>query len=68
MKFRGDILKELREDKKLTHKELSAKINYSTATISFWENGKKQPTAEAIIALAKFFNVSADYLLGLVND
>ena len=67
MAFRNDILKELRIEKSLTHKQLAEHIGYSKAIIGFWENGEKQPTAEAIIALAKFFKVPSDYLLGLEN-
>ena len=67
MKF-AEILKELRKEKKLTHKQLAEKIGYSKAIIGFWESGARQPTAEAIIILANFFNVSTDYLLGLENE
>lgn len=67
MKF-SIILKELRTQQNLTHKELAEKIGYSKAIIGFWESGKKEPTARAIIALAKFFEVSADYLLGIEDE
>ena len=67
MKF-PEILKELRKEKNLTHKKLAEEIGYSKAIIGFWEKGEKQPTAEAIISLAVFFNVSTDYLLGLEDE
>jgi len=65
MKFANDVLKTLRNEKNLKQEQLGDKIGYSRSIISFWELGKKQPAAEAIIALSMFFNVSADYLLGL---
>lgn len=62
------ILKELRKTKRLTQPELCEAIGYSHSIISEWENGKKIPTATAIITLANFFNVTTDYLLGLENE
>ena len=44
--------------------ELSRAIKVSGATVSEWINGKKQPTADNIILVADYFDVSADYLLG----
>ena len=35
------------------------------STISFWENGVNEPKASYIVAVAKVFSVSSDYLLGL---
>ncbi len=45
--------------------ELAKKINVSPNTVSRWERGKRLPNLDAIIALAKFFKVSTDYLCGL---
>lgn len=61
----GKKIKELRTEKGLTQKQVAQSIGYSTAIIGFWENGQKDPTGKAIIALANYFGVSADYLLGL---
>ena len=61
------LLKELRDEKGLTHKELSQKIGCNESAISLWESGKREPTARSLIALATFFDVTADYLLGLEN-
>ena len=46
-------------------KQLSQKIDTTDATISNWENGVNEPKISYLIRLAKFFNVSSDYLLGL---
>ena len=64
----GNRIKELRNEKELTQMELAGKIGYSNASISDWEHNEKQPTAQAIIRLCEYFEVSADYLLGISED
>ena len=64
----GERIKELRTEKKLTQSQLATHINFGHAIVGFWESGKRKPAADAIIALCKFFNVSADYLLGLSDN
>ena len=58
-------LKELRTEKGLTQVQLAKATKLSTTAISYWENDTRVPNALAIIALAKFFEVTADYLLGI---
>ena len=60
-------LKELRVEKGLTQTELSKATGLSQSALALWENGQRIPNALAIIALAKYFGVSADYLLGLTD-
>ena len=60
-----DNLKELRLEKNLGQVELSKKIGVSKGIISLWENGLREPNMYSLIALAKFFNVSIDELVGL---
>ncbi|MBQ3235882.1 MAG: helix-turn-helix transcriptional regulator [Clostridia bacterium] len=60
-----DRLKELRIDKGISQLELSQGTGLSQAAIALWENGKRVPNANVVIVLAKYFNVTADYLLGL---
>ena len=64
----GERIRELRTEKGLSAKALAKQIEVSDASIIDWENNKHEIKAECIIKLAKFFNVSADYLLGLTND
>ncbi len=66
MEFK-DILKDLRIEKGLTQEELAKQINFSLSIVNKWENGKKSPSVDAIKILAKYFNVTTDYLLGLEN-
>ena len=58
-------LKELRLERGLTQTELANKTKISQAGIAKWETGDRTPNLEYLIVLAKFFGVSADYLLGL---
>ena len=65
MKDVGERLRSLRIEKKMGQNELAKVLNLSNASISYWENGKQEPTASALFKLAIFFNVSVDYILGL---
>lgn len=64
----GERLKYLRTEKGLGQNLLAKELKLSNASISYWETGKQEPSAEALFKLAKYFNVSADYLLGLTDD
>ncbi|WP_326516692.1 helix-turn-helix domain-containing protein [Ligilactobacillus murinus] len=57
-------LKELRNQKNMTQDELGKVLNVSGKTIGTWERDSRQPNIETINALANYFNVSTDYLLG----
>lgn len=61
----GDIMKSLRTDKGITQKELAEKLNLSVTAISHYEAGNRDPNINIIVQYAKFFDVSADYILGL---
>lgn len=59
-----EILKELREKKGFTQKQLAEALYLSKTTISQYENGTHTPSIETFIKLADIFDVSIDYLLG----
>ena len=61
----SERLKDLRIDAGMTSDQLAKKIGVTKSTISFWENGVNEPNASYIVAVAKLFSVSSDYLLGL---
>ena len=61
-------IKELRKERGLTQKMLALKIGYTQPTVNDWEKGNIRPTFEAVRALAVFFDVSSDYLLGLERE
>ena len=55
----------LRKNAGLNQRELAERIGLSTSSISYYEIGKRNPDINGLRRLSKFFNVSADYLLGL---
>lgn len=57
-------LKELRETKGLEQKQLAQVLHISKSAVSGWETGRNQPNYDMLITLARFFDVSVDYLLG----
>ena len=64
MEFK-DRLKELRIEKGLSQMQLAIKLNISQSAIAKWELGKTEPTSSAIITVAKFFDETTDYVLGV---
>lgn len=52
----------------LTQTELANFLNTTQDTISLWEREKSNPDIEQLIKLARFFDVSTDYLLGLEDE
>jgi len=58
-------LSELLVENNISKRELAKKIGVSATSISDWSTGKIQPIAENIYLISEFFQVSADYLLGL---
>jgi len=67
MKIFGERLRELRNEKGLSCVALGQKIGVRDSTIVQWENNKHDIKGEYLVKLAKFFGVSVDYLLGLVD-
>lgn len=63
-----DRLWSLRTAACMTQQELADTINTSRRAVVSWELGEKSPTCEKLSALAVYFNVSADYLLGLTDQ
>lgn len=63
----GERLKELRTDKGWTQKELASRIGCAQSSVFYWEQNKQEPSLSVIIKLSVLFNVSADYLLGLMD-
>jgi len=61
-------LKDLREDADFTQKQIAEYLNVRQNTYSQYENGQRQIPIEALVALAKFYNTSTDYILGLTNE
>ena len=60
-------LRDLREDMDLTQDELVKILGMHKTTYTNYEQGKREPPFELIIRLAKFYNVSTDYIAGLTD-
>jgi len=61
-------LAKLRKERNLSQAELAQNFKIAQNTLSQWETGKRDIDLEAMISMAKYFNVSTDYFLGLTND
>ena len=61
----AERLKELRTEKGLTQRQLAQATGLSQTAITQWENKLREPGAGVIIILARYFEISTDYLLGL---
>lgn len=60
-----DKIKELREIAGYSQSQLARKLDVTRSSVNAWEMGLSTPTTQYIVALAKLFHVSSDYLLGL---
>lgn len=65
--FLGQRLKELREGNELTQKQLAEKLNINSVTYLHYEKGQREPPLSLLADMAKFYDVSVDYLLGLTD-
>lgn len=63
----GERIKELREQAGEKQWELAEMIFTHQTAISLYESGRIKPNVDTIAAIAKHYNVSADYLLGLTD-
>ena len=64
----GARLAELRKERGMTQRELSKLLSVSVTTISGYENDQNNPNDEIKVHIARIFNVSLDYLLGVVDE
>jgi len=65
MEIFAERLKELRVEKGLSIQRLSQETKIGVASICRWENCQADVKGSQLIALAKYFGVSIDYLMGL---
>ena len=61
-------LKDLREDRDLTQSYIAEKLHIKQNTYSNYENGNREIPISALTELAKFYNTSVDYILGLTDE
>ena len=60
-------LKDLREDSDVTQKELAEYLHIKQNTYSQYENGQRQIPLELLIMLARYYDTSTDYILGITD-
>lgn len=61
-------IRELREDNDLFQKDLAKYLNCTQVAYSRYELGTRDIPTDVLIALAKFYNTTTDYILGLSNQ
>ena len=68
MKTYIDRIRELREDNDLKQSEIAKLLNTTQQVYSRYEKGENELPIRHLISLAKFYNVSTDYILGLSDN
>lgn len=61
-------LKDLREDNDKKQEDIAKILNTSQKQYSRWERGEREIPFHNIITLAKYYNISIDYIAGITND
>ena len=64
----GERIKQLRNDNGIMQKELSESIGVAPRTLRGYEGGTREPNIEKLIAIADYFDVSLDYLVGRTDN
>ena len=61
-------IRDLREDADLTQKQVGEAINVPQRTYAYYESGQRMVPPRVLCALADFYNISVDYILGRVDE
>lgn len=61
-------IRDLREDKDLKQKDLATILKTSQSYYAQYENSKRPLPIEHLITLCKYYNISADYILGFTDE
>ena len=64
----NEMIRKLRRDFNISQVELASKLGVTKQCVSNWENDNILPSIEMLVKLAKFFNVTTDYILGLNSE
>ncbi len=65
MKEFSKNLRALRIERGLSQRALGAVLGFTDVAVSHWEARNKEPSYDTLVKLARYFNVSTDFLLGL---
>jgi transcriptional regulator with XRE-family HTH domain len=63
----AERLKELRLQKGVSQRKLGETLGVVNQTVSFWETGSREPDLDMLVKIAKYFEVSTDYLVGIID-
>ena len=61
-------IRDLREDNDLTQKQIAELLHVKQNTYSQYENGQRQLPIDVLITLAKYYDTSTDYILGITDE
>ena len=61
-------IKDIREDRDITQKEIAEYLHITQQQYSLYENGKRTLPVDLLVQLSQYYDVSTDYLLGLTNE
>lgn len=67
MKIFAERLMEMRKERGLSQATVARDLGVSLGIVCYWETNKSDPTATNIAKVARYFNVSSDFLLGLTE-
>lgn len=56
-------LKKVRQQRHLNQQKVAIDLHISRESLSYYENGKREPSLSLLLAMSKYFNVSVDYLI-----
>lgn len=56
-------LKTIRKKRKLNQQKVALDLNISREALSYYENGKREPSLQLLVQMSKYFNVSINYLI-----
>ncbi len=65
--FLGQRLKELRDERKLTQKQVAQALKLNSVTYLHYEKSQREPPLSLLADMAAFYGVTVDYLLGLTD-
>ncbi len=66
--FLSEKIKQLRENLDITQSELAKTLGLTRSAVNAWEMGLSVPSTQYVVELAKFFQVSTDFLLGIEEN
>jgi transcriptional regulator with XRE-family HTH domain len=67
MNILGARIKRLRNENKMTQKQLSEKLSISESAVGMYERNEREPSFEIVSKLSELFKVTSDYLIGRTN-